>query len=166
MADSPPASPPPARSAGAPPAAALAALAALRERFLASTENTLSAFRGFARQLAVSPAAPAVVEGLRRELHRVHGTAGTYGFTEASRLAARMEEQAVRWAAAPHLDVERRAVIVEHFVEALAAAFIPDADAATPPQPATTATPDAVLLGPEGSAVELLAAERLAARTS
>jgi hypothetical protein len=78
-----------------------------------------------------------------------------------------MEEQAVRWAAAPHLDVERRAVIVEHFVEALAAAFVPDADSATPPQPATAATPDAVLLGPEGSAVELLAAgERLAARTS
>lgn len=139
MADSPPASPPPPRSAGPPPAAALAALAALRERFLASTENTLTAFRGFARQLALSPAAPAVVEGLRRELHRVHGTAGTYGFTEASRLAARMEEQAVRWAAAPDLDVERRAVIVEHFVEALAAAFVPEAAPPTPPPDAGAA---------------------------
>jgi chemotaxis protein histidine kinase CheA len=129
----------------APPDAALAALAALRERFLSSTDNTVGAFRGFAEQLALAPSAPAVVEGLRRELHRVHGTAGTYGFAEASRLAARMEEQAVRWAAAPELDVERRAVIVEHFVEALAAAFAapapgPLAAPAEPVAPAATGT--------------------------
>lgn len=104
-------------------AGAAAALQLLRERFRATMSNTFAAFSAFASQLATTPAAPQVVEGLRRELHRVHGTAGSYGYMEASRLAAKVEERAIRWAADPTLDREQRATIIEHFVSALKLAF-------------------------------------------
>ena len=60
---------------------------ALRERFRASTLRTCAAFRTLGMQLAATPDAPEVVDAVRRELHRVHGTAGSYGFREASKLA-------------------------------------------------------------------------------
>lgn len=66
-------------------------LAKLRERFAATAGNTLKAFEVLADQLQRTPTAPEVVDALRRELHRVHGTAGSYGFLEASRLSAALE---------------------------------------------------------------------------
>ncbi|MBC7790473.1 MAG: response regulator [Anaerolineae bacterium] len=99
------------------------ALGILRERFKASSANMFAAFEGLAAQLAVTPDAPEVVEALRRELHRVHGTAGSYGFLDASRLAARLEERAVTWARLPDLERDQRATIIRHFVSALKLAF-------------------------------------------
>ena len=81
----------------------------------------MAAFRRLAAQLASAPSAPEVVEALRRELHRVRGTAGTYGFGEASRLAGAFEERAIRWTADPTLDRDRRAAMAEHFASALEA---------------------------------------------
>jgi CheY-like chemotaxis protein len=98
-------------------------LRALRERFRASSAGTIETFRALARQLAAAPAAPAVVESLRGEVHRVRGTAGSYGFVDASRLAARLEERVDEWAADPALDRDGRSTIVEHFVSALMLAF-------------------------------------------
>jgi CheY-like chemotaxis protein/HPt (histidine-containing phosphotransfer) domain-containing protein len=97
------------------------ALAALRERYRATSATSVAALRRLAAQLAAMPAAPDVIEALRRELHRVHGTAGTYGFPEASRLAAQLEERAILWAADPALDHARRAAMTAHFAEALEA---------------------------------------------
>ena len=101
------------------PTQAEQALAALRDRFRAAMGNTLTAFEALATQLASSPGAPELLSALRRELHRVHGTAGSYGFLDASRLAAALEERALRWDADPGLDRPQRAAIVEHFVSAL-----------------------------------------------
>ncbi|MEX2182331.1 MAG: response regulator [Gemmatimonadaceae bacterium] len=98
-------------------------LAKLRERYLASSGNTIAAFAQLAEQLHETPAAPEVVETLRRELHRVHGTAGSYGFQAASRLAGALEPLAVKWAANPQLDRSRRAPIVRQFVRGLGAAL-------------------------------------------
>ncbi|MDQ3518263.1 MAG: response regulator [Gemmatimonadota bacterium] len=99
------------------------ALGLLRERFKASSANMFAAFEGLAAQLALSPDAPEVVEALRRELHRVHGTAGSYGFIDASRLAAKLEERAVTWARLPELERDQRATIIRHFVSALKLSF-------------------------------------------
>ena len=99
------------------------ALAKLRERFAATSGNTIAAFAQLADQLQRTPAAPAVVDALRRELHRVHGTAGSYGFHEASRLAGALELVAVRWAADPALDASRRGTIVRQFVHGLSSAI-------------------------------------------
>lgn len=103
--------------------AASAALLALRERFRGSAGTTVAGFAALAARLAQSPAAPEVLESLRRELHRVRGTAGSYGFMDASRLAEHLEGRVMRWAAEPALDVHLRAREVEHFAAALRTAL-------------------------------------------
>lgn len=115
------------------------ALRVLRDRYRGTIANTVAALRQIAEQLASAPTAPEVVDELRRELHRVHGTAGSYGFADASRLAAELEQAAVRWAIDPTLDVDRRASMTSDFADALEL-FVEGAEAthATPrPQPPT-----------------------------
>jgi DNA-binding response OmpR family regulator len=125
------------------PADLSSVLAQLREKYLASSGNTLTAFSDLAEQLQRDPAAPEVVDALRRELHRVHGTAGSYGFHEASRLAGALEPVAVRWASDSSLDRDRRAGIVRQFVRALGASLRPDGVEASAK---TEATPEHRLL--------------------
>ncbi len=97
------------------------ALVALRERYRASVANTVAGFRYLAAQLTVKPENAEVLESLRRELHRVHGTAGSFGFPDASRLAGVLEARAVRWAAEPTFDRGARGAIIAHFASALEA---------------------------------------------
>ncbi|MBX3175056.1 MAG: response regulator [Gemmatimonadaceae bacterium] len=101
-------------------------LAQLRERYLASSAPTIRAFDDLAAQLERTPDAAEVVQALRRELHRVRGTAGSYGFHETSRLAAALEPVAVRWTTDPQLDRGRRGSIVRRFVSALRGSLQPD----------------------------------------
>ncbi len=96
-----------------------AALAAMRERFASTAANTVAAFERLAQQLETSPDTAALLTALRRELHRVHGTAGSVGFEEASRLAASMETLATRWLDDPALDGERRGALVMRFAQSL-----------------------------------------------
>jgi len=85
------------KSPSLPPSAALAAM---RQRYLTtSVPRTLEQLREIAALLAERPDAPPVLTLLRRELHRVRGTAGTYGFAAAAALCAAMEERAVTWSA-------------------------------------------------------------------
>ena len=100
------------------------ALRALRERYRITIANTVAAFRRLSAQLAVIAGAPEVVQALRRELHRVHGAAGSFGFPEASRLAAELEEIAIRWVADPTLDIDRRAAMTAEFANALEACVL------------------------------------------
>ena len=97
------------------------ALRVLRERYRASVANTVAGFRYLAAQLTVKPQSAEVLESLRRELHRVHGTAGSFGFPDASRLAGVLEARAVHWAADPAFDRGTRAAIIAHFASALEA---------------------------------------------
>ena len=117
-------------------AAAEAAMAVLRVRYRAGTANTISAFATLADRLRAQPDAPELVETLRRELHRVRGTAGSFGFAEASRLSGAMEDRAVRWSADSRLELDDRADMVTRYVSALREAFT-EVDA-TP----RTVTPD------------------------
>jgi CheY-like chemotaxis protein len=97
------------------------ALRALRERYRASVANTIAGFRYLAAQLTVKPENAEVLESLRRELHRVHGTAGSFGFPDASRLGGVLEARAARWAADPTFDRGTRGAIIAHFASALEA---------------------------------------------
>lgn len=103
-------------------------LAKLRERFVANSAKTLAAFAQLADQVQLTPAAPELVETLRRELHRVHGTAGSYGFHEASRLAGSLELVCMDWSADPKLDLSRRGAIVRQFARSLGEALTPESD--------------------------------------
>lgn len=134
-----------------------AVLAQLRERYLASSGNTVAAFSQLAEQLQVNPTAPEVVDALRRELHRVHGTAGSYGFHEASRLAGALEPVAIKWAGDGALDRDRRAAIVRQFVRALSGSLTADGAAS---RAGSDGTPEHRLLLvelPDGVAVPLVA---------
>lgn len=104
-------------------------IARLRERFLASSEQTIATFGSLAERLAGEPADVDAIETLQRELHRTHGTAGSYGFHAASRAAAALEAVAAQWLAAPALDPARRGAIVRRFAEALDRAFTGDGSA-------------------------------------
>lgn len=102
------------------------ALAKLRARFLASSGATVDIFTGLASRLEAGPADADALETLQRELHRTHGTSGSYGFHTASRAAATLELVVARWRAEPGLDGGRRATIVRRFAEVLSRAFAGD----------------------------------------
>jgi CheY-like chemotaxis protein/HPt (histidine-containing phosphotransfer) domain-containing protein len=107
-----------------------AALAALRERYRAAAPRTIALLREHAEVLERAPEAAEPLAALRRELHRVRGTAGSYGFTEASVLCGAMEERAVRWSEDAAADAGARGALLRRFAEALAVAFtVPAADA-------------------------------------
>lgn len=99
------------------------ALAALREHFRSASGPIVDGFESLAAQLGRSPTAPRTLESLRAELHRVKGTAGSYGFHDASALAARLESRVVSWTGDPSLDHEQRATVIQHFASALRLAF-------------------------------------------
>jgi len=103
------------------------ALRTLRERFRETSAGTITLLEDLARQLATDPSGPETVAALRRELHRVHGTAGSYGFAEASRLAAKLEQRADAWEQDPELERSQRATIIGHFVSALRLAMSAEA---------------------------------------
>jgi DNA-binding response OmpR family regulator len=99
------------------------ALAALREHFRASSGPLVDTFERLAPQLATVPASPRALEALKRELHKVKGTAGSYGFLDASALAAKLEERVTEWTRDPALERDNRATIIRHFASALRLAF-------------------------------------------
>ena len=103
------------------------ALRALRERFRETSAGTIALLEDLARQLGIDPAAPETIASLRRELHRVHGTAGSYGFIEASRLAGKLELRVAGWDQDPSLESTQRATIIGHFVSALRLAMSAEA---------------------------------------
>ena len=138
---------------------------ALRERFQTSTLRTCAAFRTLGIQLAATPDAAEVVDAVRRELHRVHGTAGSYGYREASNLAAKLEERAIRWATDAELDRDVRGAMIIEFAEVLSlavgepeksAAAAPVAEAAEPAATAAVATPDVIVIEDDGPLQEMI----------
>ena len=103
------------------------ALRTLRERFRETSAGTITMLEDLARQLGIEPTSPDTVAALRRELHRVHGTAGSYGFAEASRLAEKLERRVGDWENDPALERTQRATIIGHFVSALRLAMSAEA---------------------------------------
>lgn len=126
----------------------------LRERFRASSAETVEGFRVLARRLAGAPSSAQLIEALRQDVHRVRGTAGSFGYVDASRLAALLEERVLRWSADPALDRDERATIVDHFVSALTFAF-ERADAASADAPRRRL----LLLGGDAERADALRAE-------
>ncbi len=110
-------------SESAPLSKAEATLRALRMRFRAESWHTVDIFRRLATEINAGPGKRDAVHRLRTEAHRVHGTAGSFGFKRASALAAVIEERAIAWAADADLERDRRGAVVEQFVRELEASF-------------------------------------------
>jgi DNA-binding response OmpR family regulator len=96
-----------------------AAMAAMRRRYANTSRGIIATFEQIGEQLSASPASDDLLNALRRELHRVHGTAGSLGFHEASRMTGAMETVIRRWSGDPALDRDRRSGIVVRFARAL-----------------------------------------------
>ncbi len=96
---------------------------ALRDRFLASAHAALERLRQYATQLAADPADAQVLDALRRDLHRLRGSSGSYGFHDASDLVGRLEQRAAKWSVDPTLEPEDRAAHVRRFADSLQPLF-------------------------------------------
>lgn len=109
----------------------------LLAEYLESARSQLGVLAGLAERLIAAPGDGAALDELRRETHKVHGSAGSYGFMEASRLAAGMEATVKDWAARPDEPDVERGSLARWFVKRLSELLgmdVPQAGA-SPPRP-------------------------------
>ncbi|MBI2408316.1 MAG: response regulator [Gemmatimonadetes bacterium] len=96
---------------------------ALRERFLGSAHAALERLHQYAALLELDARDANVLDTLRRELHRLRGSSGSYGYAEAGELIADMEQRARTWALDASLDGDRRGALLRRLVDALYTAY-------------------------------------------
>jgi len=109
----------------------------LRDEYLAGMRATLGVLAAIAKRLTAAGNDAEALEGLRRETHKIHGSAGSFGFMEASRLAAGMEVTAKDWIARPGDTDMDRGGLTGWFVTRLAQMLklpVPEAPSAAPPR--------------------------------
>jgi CheY-like chemotaxis protein len=115
----------------------------LLEEYLAGMRTELATLATIAERLAAAKHDRAAIEALRHAAHKIHGSAGSFGFMEASRLAAGMEATAKDWADWPNDPEVERAPLARWFVGRLAELLgltVPRA-AAAPRPPAVSPLP-------------------------
>src|SRR5713226_10306560 len=116
----------------------------LLAEYLESARAQLGVLAGLAERLVAAGSDREVIDALRRETHKVHGSAGSYGFMEASRLAAGMEATVKDWAARPDEPDVERGSLARWFVKRLAELLgveVPDASATPAPAPPMPSRP-------------------------
>jgi CheY-like chemotaxis protein len=122
----------------------------------------VAAIKACADRLETHPADRDALETFRREVHKVRGSAGSYGFPDASDLAAGMEETAKDWI--QHADDVQldRGALARWFMERITD-FIkpapPDAALATSPRTLSgeVEAPEVISIEDDHSLAELLA---------
>lgn len=103
-----------------------------RRQFLGAARSTLENFGQLAAGLSANPTDAESLTVMQRELHRLHGSAGTFGFARVGRMAAALDSAIRRWIADPALDTARRAPVVARFVQALPQQLAADVGGAQP----------------------------------
>jgi CheY-like chemotaxis protein len=139
----------------------------LREEYLRNVRKRLDALALLAARLAERPdARRESLEELRREAHKIRGSAGSYGFPEATRVAGELEDTARAWLTDPAWDATRQSEIARDLVERMSAALPLAAAAAAPPppppppapvpEPARPGTPEVIVVEDDPSLLDLL----------
>src|SRR5207247_5402615 len=111
---------------------------------LESARGQLAVHAGLAERPVVAANDREAIDALRRETHKVHGSAGSYEFMEASRLAAGMEATVKDWAARPDEPDVERGSLARWFVKRLAELLgleVPDPSAPPPAPPPVRSEP-------------------------
>lgn len=138
----------------------------LLAEYLESAGAQLRVLAELADRLTAAGNDAEALDRLRRETHKIRGSAGSYGFWEASRLAAGMEETAKDWVARPDdADLDRGSIaqwFVEQLADSLQLEAPPPGDrsarpvppAPLPPAPPVPASPRAETDAPEVIVVE------------
>jgi CheY-like chemotaxis protein len=134
----------------------------VRDEYLQGARDQLGAIAELAERLIAAGDDTAAIETLRRDAHRLRGSAGSFGFPQASVVAAELEEAAKKWLEKPANGVGDRGQAARGYVRRLAAAlFTKQATAAPPPaepspppyHAAPSPPPDLAAPAPESSDV-------------
>ena len=122
----------------------------------------VAAIKACADRLDQNPSDREALEFFRREVHKVRGSGGSYGFPDASELAASMEETAKDWIA--HADEVRmdRGAVARWFTDRLAEVVTPDpTESPSPPAgrqlEGEATVPEVICIEDDRSLAELLA---------
>ena len=140
----------------------------VRDEYLQGARDQLGAIAELAERLIATGDDTAAIETLRRDAHRLRGSAGSFGFPQASVVAAELEEAAKKWLEKPANGVGDRGQAARAFVRRLAAALFTKQSAAPPapalpepplifhqpPPPSTTSAPEGATDVPEVIVVE------------
>ena len=116
----------------------------VRDEYLHGARDQLGAIAELAERLIAAGDDTAAIETLRRDAHRLRGSAGSFGFPQASVVAAELEEAAKHWLEHPGNGVGDRGQAARAFVRRLAAALFTKQSAASAvatPSPPITAAP-------------------------
>ena len=113
----------------------------IRDEYLQGARDQLGSIAELAERLVAAGDDTAVIDELRRGAHRMRGSAGSFGFPQASAVAAELEEAAKQWLEQPGNGVRDRGPQARAFVRRLAAALFTKqaAAAAPPPEPVVRA---------------------------
>jgi CheY-like chemotaxis protein/HPt (histidine-containing phosphotransfer) domain-containing protein len=154
----------------------------VRDEYLHGARDQLGAIAELAERLIASGDDTAAIETLRRDAHRLRGSAGSFGFPQASVVAAELEEAAKKWLEKPSNGVADRGQAARAFVRRLAAALFTKQAAAAPaieppapfaepsppphraapsppsaaPEPASTDVPEVIVVEDDPALAELL----------
>jgi CheY-like chemotaxis protein/HPt (histidine-containing phosphotransfer) domain-containing protein len=138
----------------------------VRAEYLQGARDQLGAIAELAERLITAGDDTAAIEALRRDAHRLRGSAGSFGYPQASVVAAELEEAAKRWLEKPGNGAGDRGQAARAFVRRLAAALFTKQAAAEatparqpltlhqPPPDSTTSEPEGALDVPEVIVVE------------
>jgi CheY-like chemotaxis protein len=105
----------------------------VRDEYLHGARDQLGAIAELAERLIAAGDDTAAIETLRRDAHRLRGSAGSFGFPQASVVAAELEEAAKKWLEKPGNGVGDRGQAARAFVRRLAAALFTKQAASPPP---------------------------------
>jgi len=104
----------------------------MREVYLQGARDQLGGIAELAERLVAAGDDIDAVDHLRREAHKIRGSAGSFGFAQATAVAAELEEAAKQWLAQPGQGVNTRGAVARAFVRRLAAALFTKRSAAVP----------------------------------
>jgi CheY-like chemotaxis protein/HPt (histidine-containing phosphotransfer) domain-containing protein len=107
----------------------------VRDEYLQGARDQLGAIAELAERLIAAGDDVAAIEELRRDAHRLRGSAGSFGFPQASVVAAELENAAKQWLEHPANGVADRGPAARAFVRRLAAALFTKQPAAPSPPP-------------------------------
>jgi len=113
----------------------------VRDEYLQGARDQLGTIAELAERLIASGDDTAAIEALRRDAHRLRGSAGSFGYPQASVVAAELEEAAKHWLEHPGNGVADRGQAARSFVRRLAAALFTKQPAAPPATAAPYAAP-------------------------
>jgi len=120
----------------------------VRDEYLQGARDQLGAIAELAERLIAAGDDTAAIEQLRRDAHRLRGSAGSFGFPQASVVAADLEDAAKKWLEHPGNGVADRGQAARSFVRRLAAALFTKQPSPSPPLAAPPPSPPPHLAAP------------------